>query len=85
MTEEKTKRVIVATTVGAVLLIVIMLAIMVYQIIAIQVKKNRIEYLESQIAIYNELIEDGGEIVKARSLEEWIVREAHRLGYEKTR
>ncbi len=81
MTEEKTKRVIVATTVGAVLLLVIMLAIMVYQIIAIQVKKNRIEYLESQIAKYDELIEDGEQTIEARSLEEWIIREARRLGY----
>lgn len=81
MTEEKTKRVIVATTVGAVLLLVIMLAIMVYQIIAIQVKKNRIEYLESQIAKYDELIEDGEQTIEVRSLEEWIIREARRLGY----
>lgn len=81
MTEEKAKRVIVATTVGAVLLLAIILAIMVYQMIAIQVKKNRIEYLKSQIAKYEQLIQTDKQTIEARSLEDWIIREARRLGY----
>ena len=40
MTEEKAKKVIVATTVGAVLLLVFLLAIMAYQMISIKVKEN---------------------------------------------
>ena len=81
MTETKAKRLIVASTVGAVLLLFILVTIMVYQIISIQVKKNRIEYLESQIAKYETLTEQGNETIEIRSMREWIEREARKLGY----
>lgn len=43
MTETKAKRLIVAGTVGAVLLAVILLSVMVYQLISISVYNKRIE------------------------------------------
>ena len=81
MTETKAKRVIVASTVGAVLLLFILITIMVYQMITIQVKKNRIDYLESQIAKYEMLTEQGLQTIETRSMREWIEREARKLGY----
>lgn len=82
MTEEKAKRVIVATTVGAVLLLVILLAIMAYQMISIKVKEERISHLKGQILKYEQLIEQGEETVEIRSMREWIEREARKLGYK---
>ena len=81
MTEEKTKRLIVAGTVGAVLLAVILLMVMVYQLICIGVEKGRIQELEAKIAEYNRLIESGEETIEVRNLKWWIEREARELGY----
>ena len=81
MTEAKAKKLIVASTVGAVLLLFILVTIMVYQMITIQVKKNRIEYLQGQIAKYERLTEEGEQTIETRSMREWIEREARKLGY----
>ena len=81
MTEAKAKKLIVASTVGAVLLLFILVTIMVYQMITIQVKKNRIEYLQGQIAKYEKLTEEGEQTIETRSMREWIEREARKLGY----
>ena len=81
MTEEKAKKMIVATTVGAVLLLVTLLAIMVYQIISIKVKENKIAYLKDQISKYEQLISKGEETIETRSMSKWIEDEARKLGY----
>lgn len=81
MTEEKAKKVIVATTVGAILLLFILISIMVYQMISIKVEKNRIKYLEDQILKYEALIDSGEETIEIRKMKEWIEREARKLGY----
>ncbi len=81
MNESKLKRIIVATTVGAVMLLVMLLSIMVFQLISIQVKNNEIAYLKEQIALYEQMTIDGEETIEARSTREWIEREARRLGY----
>lgn len=80
MTEQKTKRMIVALTAGAVLLLVTLLSIMVYQMIAIKVEKNRIEYFNQKTAEYIELKKQGEETIQMRSMREWIEREARKLG-----
>ena len=82
MSETKLKRLIVSVTVGAVMLVVILLLIMTYQLISIGVTKNRIEQLEKKIAEYEVLIESGEDTIEARSMREWIEREARLLGYE---
>ena len=81
MTESKIKRLIVAATVGAVLLIVILLTIMVYQLISASVEKKRIDELDAKILEYRALIEEGEETKEARSMRWWIEREARELGY----
>ena len=53
---------------------------MVYQIISIRVKENRIEYLRAQKAQYEQLIQSGEDTIEIRSMREWIEREARKLG-----
>lgn len=81
MTESKIKRLIVAATVGAVLLIVILLTIMVYQLISASIEKKRIDEIDAKIVEYRALIEEGEETKEARSMRWWIEREARELGY----
>lgn len=80
ITEEKAKRLIVAGTVGAVLLLVILLSVMVYQLISISVKNSQIAIYNQKIAEYEALIAEGEETKEARSMRVWIEREARRLG-----
>ena len=81
MTESKFKRVIVASTVGAVLLVVVLLMIMIYQLIAIGVENKRIREYEARIAEYNALIAEGVDVKQALMERDWIVYEARKLGY----
>ena len=80
MTESKAKKMIVASTVGAVLLLVILLSIMVYQMISIQTERHRIAQYYKQIAEYERLIKNGEETIEVRQMREWIEREARKLG-----
>ena len=80
ISEEKAKRLIVAGTVGAVLLLVILLSVMVYQLISIGVKNNKIAIYNQKIAEYEALSAEGEETKEARSMRMWIEREARRLG-----
>ena len=81
MTETKAKKMIIATTVGAVLLLVILLSIMVYQMISIKAEENRIANLKEQIKQYEVLIANGEETIEIRQMREWIEREARRLNF----
>ncbi len=81
MTEDKIKRLIVAMTVGAVLLIVILASIMIYQIVAINVEKDRKAQIEAKISEYDRLIEEGEESLIIRSNPKWIEYQARKLGY----
>lgn len=84
MTESKAKKMIVATTVGAILLLVILLSVMVYQMISIQTERHRIAQLENQIKECKLLIKSGEETIEIRQMREWIEREARKLGYKYT-
>ena len=66
----------------AVLLVVTLVSVMVYQLISIRVENNRIEKLEERITAYEQLIADGELTIEERSEYEWLVREARKLGYE---
>ena len=81
MTEEKLKRLIVAITVGAVLLIVILSSVMLFGIIKISKEKRAVQELEREIARYEQMIADGENDYDIRSTELWIVRRAWELGY----
>lgn len=82
MDQTKFKRLVVSSTIGAVLLLFILLVIMVYQLIAIKVEQNNIAELERRIAEYNVMIENGEDVLEARKELDWIVRRAYELGYQ---
>lgn len=82
MTEQKSKRVIVSITAGAVVLLVILLCVLVYQLISIKNEKNNNKELESQIAMYEELTEAEKDTLLARKQRWWIERRARELGYK---
>ena len=81
MEESKFKKLVVAGTVGAVLLAVILLFIMIYQMIAIGLKKNQLDEYNEAIAQYEQLIQKGEDTLEARSTKAWIARRARELGY----
>ena len=82
MTESKQKRLVSAITVGAVLLLVILVSVMIYQLISISVRNKQIEELRAQIAVYERMIEDGEEENAIRQERDWIERRARELGYK---
>ncbi len=82
MDQTKFKRLVVSSTIGAVLLLFILLVIMVYQLIAIKVEQNNIAELERRITEYNVMIENGEDVLEARKELDWIVRRAYELGYQ---
>ena len=59
----------------------VLVMVMIYQLISISVKRNKINELEARIAEYNRLIESGEDTIKVRSEARWIEREARELGY----
>lgn len=81
MEKSKAERLIVAVTAGAVLLVVILVSVLVYQIISINVKNRQVAELEAKIAEYNQLIENGEDVKEARSMLWWIEQRARELGY----
>jgi cell division protein FtsL len=81
MTESKLKRMIVALTVGAVLLLVCLLSVMVYQLVAIGKQEKELSELNAKIEQYRQMIEDGEDTLEVRSTRQWIIREARQLGY----
>ena len=81
MNESKYKRIIVASTVGAVLLVVILLFVMIYQLIAIGVNKKINDEYNTAIAEYERLIADGENTLKVRKADRWIIDRAKELGY----
>ena len=80
MTEKKFEKIIVALTVGAVLLVMTLLTIMVYQLISISVAKKDSRELDAQIAEYNMLISVNEDIIEAHSKRLWIELRARQLG-----
>ena len=82
MTESKSKKIAVALTAGAVLLLFILVAVLIYQLLSIKTeRKNQKEYQE-QIALYEQLIEQNGDTLEARKQRWWIERRARELGYQ---
>ena len=81
MTEEKFKRTVIAVTVGAVLLVVVLVSVMFYQLIAISVRKKQIAELETEIERYMLLNEEERKSIETRKQYWWIVQRARELGY----
>ncbi len=81
MEDEKKKRLIVAGTVGAVFLALVLLSMMVYLLIAIGVENKRNKELKGLIAQYDVLIYESETSLETRSELQWVIRRARQLGY----
>ena len=81
MKENEFKRVVVSLTVGAVMLLVILLSVMIYQLISIGILINQEAELEAKIQQYEVMIEESGETLEARKTDWWIQRRAMEIGY----
>ena len=81
MNESKFKRLVVAITAGAVMLLIFLLIIMIYQLIAISAERAEERELLETIAQYEELTEEQQKTLEARMSRQWIERRARKLGY----
>ena len=80
--DEKFKKRVVAISIGAVLLFVILFSVMVYGLIKVLVTKRENTNLEDQIAYYRSLTEEERQKAYACELEDYIRQEARKLGYK---
>ena len=81
MSESKFKRLIVSLTVGAVLLLVFLLTLMIYQLFPINAANKEKKELMAVKAEYEQMIEDGKDTLELRSTRLWLERRARELGY----
>ena len=79
--ENKRKRIIIAFTAGAVVLLFFLIALMVYQMIAITGKKNQVLKLKSDIVALEQTYAHGEDTIEARKQRWYIERRARELGY----
>lgn len=80
MTESKAKRLTVSLTCGAVLLLVLLLSVLVYQLISIKVYNDKNASLDAEIAKYERLLEDDKKTYEARKQLSWVKFRARELG-----
>lgn len=81
VSEEKFKRIIVALTVGAVVLLSVLIMLMCYQLIKIGVEKNKINELNAKIAEAKILSQDNNKEIEYLRTNSAIERLARELGY----
>ena len=82
MPDDKKRRLIMASVVGGILLVCILLGIMIFQIVTIVNKNKAVAELESRIKEFYILCEIGQDTIKIRSVKDWILRRAAELGYD---
>lgn len=81
VSEARFKRRVVAFTVGAVVLLAVLIMLMCYQLIKIGVQKNRLNQLKADIAAYEQMYKEGEETIELRRKRLYIERRARELGY----
>ena len=81
MNESKFKRLVVAITAGAVMLLIFLLIIMIYQLIAISAERAEERELRAVVEQYEELTEEQQKTLEAHMSRQWIERRARELGY----
>ncbi|MBQ9485963.1 MAG: septum formation initiator family protein [Clostridia bacterium] len=79
--ETKFQRIVVAFTVGAVILLAVLIMLMCYQLINIGGKRRQIAELKTQIAAYEKALATGEETLEIRQQRWYIERRARELGY----
>ncbi len=81
MNEESFKRKVIALTVGAVLLVFILVSVLFYQLISISSERKKQRELDAKIIEYNQMKEDADKELEAYDSYWWIVQRARELGY----
>ena len=81
MNESKFKRLVVAITAGAVMLLIFLLIIMIYQLIAISAERAEERELRAVVEQYMALTKEQQKTLDARTSRQWIERRARELGY----
>ena len=79
--DAKFKRLVIALTVGAVVLISVLIVLMCYQLIKIGVENRKNSDLKAEIARIEEQFENDGEELEFRRTTLYIERVARELGY----
>ncbi len=82
MNELKKNKIIVASTVGAVLLVLILTFILTFQIVSIVIAKNQLKEYKLAEQEYLETIEQAELTLNERQGETWVVMRAKELGYK---
>ena len=80
--EEKFKRKIVALTVGAVLLLVILCSVLIYQLIKIAILNKENNKLDNLYEYYQTLNDEEKEKIDATNTIEFYLREGYKRGYK---
>ena len=81
MTENKFKKVVVASIVGAIMLIVILVSVILYQVITMSGYAKKKNELDAEIARYEKLLDENATEEEIRQTEMWIIERARELGY----
>ncbi len=79
MKDEKTKKIIVGVTAAAVVLAAILLVYWIYQLIAVSVRRGKIEQLEQQIAYYENASGNLSDELDIYTSDVWLERAARQL------
>lgn len=81
MNESKFKRLVAAATATAVVLLVLLLSVMIFQLASINNERAKQREYEAAIALYEQMIADGEDVIKIKQQRWYIEKMARELGY----
>ena len=79
MKDEKFKKLVIGGTVAAVLLLVFLVFFLIYQITALSQRRERIEYLQGEIARYEQIIASTEDEIEKYQARYWLEQRAAEL------
>ena len=80
MKEEKFKRIVIGSTVAAVVLLVFLIVFMIYQLVSVSQKRSLEQELIEQIALYEQMAEDKAGDISIYKDRVWLEMAARKLG-----
>ena len=79
MKDEKFKKLVIGGTVAAVLLLVFLVVFLIYNITALSQRRERIEYLQGEIARYEQIIASTEDEIEKYQARYWLEQRAAEL------
>ena len=79
MKDEKFKKLVIGGTVAADLLLVFLVVFLIYQITALSQRRERIEYLQGEIARYEQIIASTEDEIEKYQAKYWLEQRAAEL------